>query len=261
MNKPDIQQLQFWCQYWILVAGLTVCERIGDACIGWLPMYGEAKLAFFVCLWFPKTKGTTYVYKSFFRPYVAKHETEIDRNLLELRTRAGDIAVLYWQRAASYGQTRVFEILQYIAAQSPPPRPAQPHRQGTIVEKPSVPLNHRSTDATQNGQLPSSSASTASSGEKQDDMLAKVRPAEDPKAAALVPTAMDEQITTPTPPSENIRRSRTHEESDPVLPSQSPQPPESPQPAAKDTAIVDERMKMTRTRSRKTRAVAVNQQA
>jgi len=58
------------------------------------------------------------VYDSFFRPYVAKHEPEIDRSLSELRTRAGDIAVLYWQKAASYGQTRVFDILQYVAAQS-----------------------------------------------------------------------------------------------------------------------------------------------
>lgn len=34
--------------------------------------------------------------------------------------------MVYWQRAASYGQTRVFEILQYVASQSTPrPRPAQ----------------------------------------------------------------------------------------------------------------------------------------
>uniref|UniRef100_A0A2P2L214 HVA22-like protein n=1 Tax=Rhizophora mucronata TaxID=61149 RepID=A0A2P2L214_RHIMU len=119
-NKPEIEQLRFWCQYWILVAVLTVCERIGDAFISWVPMYSEAKLAFFIYLWYPKTKGTTYVYDSFFKPYVAKHESEIDRNLLELRTRAGDMAVLYWQRAMSYGQSRVFEILQYVAAQSTP---------------------------------------------------------------------------------------------------------------------------------------------
>lgn len=68
-------------------------------------------------------QGTTYVYDSFFRPYVAKHEPDIDRNLMELRTRAGDIAVTYWQKAASYGQTRVFDILQYVAAQSAPPAP------------------------------------------------------------------------------------------------------------------------------------------
>jgi len=66
------------------------------------------------------------VYDSFFKPYVAKHENEIDRSLLELRTRAGDMVFVNWQRAASYGQTRVFEILQYIAAQSTTrPRPAQ----------------------------------------------------------------------------------------------------------------------------------------
>ncbi|TKY53234.1 HVA22 protein i [Spatholobus suberectus] len=59
-------------------------------------------------------------------PNVAKHETEIDRNLLKLRTRTGDIIVLYWQKAASYGQTRIFDILLYVAAQSTPsPRPAQ----------------------------------------------------------------------------------------------------------------------------------------
>ena len=69
-------------------------------------------------------QGTSYVYDSFFRPYLSKHENEIDRNLLELRTRAGDFVVMYSQRAASYGQTRIFEILQYVAAQSTPrPRP------------------------------------------------------------------------------------------------------------------------------------------
>ncbi|KAB5557667.1 hypothetical protein DKX38_008576 [Salix brachista] len=126
LNKPEIEHLRFWCQYWILVAVLTVCERIGDAFISWVPMYSEAKLAFYIYLWYPKTKGTSYVYDSFFRPYVAKHENDIDRSLLELRTRAGDMAVVYWQRAASYGQTRVFDVLQYIASQSTPrPRPAQ----------------------------------------------------------------------------------------------------------------------------------------
>ncbi|KAG4983259.1 hypothetical protein JHK87_028008 [Glycine soja] len=67
-------------------------------------------------------KGTTYVYDSFFRPYVAKYATKIDCNLLELRTRARDIAVLYWQRAFSY---RIYDILQFVAAQSTPAsRPA-----------------------------------------------------------------------------------------------------------------------------------------
>lgn len=65
-------------------------------------------------------QGTRYVYDAFLRPFVAKHETEIDRNLLEFRTRAGDVAVLCWQKSFSYGQKRVFEVLQYVALQPKP---------------------------------------------------------------------------------------------------------------------------------------------
>ncbi|XP_065023842.1 putative HVA22-like protein g isoform X1 [Musa acuminata AAA Group] len=122
LNKPEIEQLRFWCQYWILVASLTVLERVGDTFISWLPMYSEAKLAFYIYLWYARTKGTTYVYENFFRPYIAKYETEIDRNLLELRKRVGDVMVRFWQKAASYGQTRFFEFLQYVASQSQAPR-------------------------------------------------------------------------------------------------------------------------------------------
>lgn len=60
------------------------------------------------------------MYDSFFKPYVSKHETEIDRNIIELKTKAGDFVVIYLQKAASYGQTRVFDILQYVASQSTP---------------------------------------------------------------------------------------------------------------------------------------------
>ncbi|CAN6301550.1 unnamed protein product [Urochloa humidicola] len=119
LNKPEIEQLIFWCQYWILVALLTVLERFGDFTVSWLPFYSEAKLLFFVYLWYPKTKGTTYIYGTFFKPYISQHENEIDRNLLELRARATDTAVVYFQKAASVGQNTFFDVLKYVAAQSP----------------------------------------------------------------------------------------------------------------------------------------------
>ncbi|KAL2318851.1 hypothetical protein Fmac_032727 [Flemingia macrophylla] len=178
-NKPEIEQLRFWCQYWILVAVLTVCERVGDTFISWVPMYSEAKLAFFIFLWYPKTKGTTYVYDSFFRPYVAKHEPEIDRNLLELRTRAGDIAVLYWQRAFSYGQTRVYDILQFVAAQSTPsPRPAQP-RPGVKVRPPGPATAAKEPQV----EEPPSPTSSTSSSQLQREVEEELGTPKVPKAA------------------------------------------------------------------------------
>ncbi|AQL10072.1 HVA22-like protein i [Zea mays] len=119
LNKPEIAQLIFWCQYWILVALLTVLERFGDFIISWLPFYSKAKSVFFVYLWYPKTKGTTYVYRTFFKPYISQHENEIDWNLLELRARATNTVVLYFHKAASAGQSTFFDILKYVVAQSP----------------------------------------------------------------------------------------------------------------------------------------------
>ncbi|KAJ6402918.1 hypothetical protein OIU84_014930 [Salix udensis] len=141
-SRTDTVQFLFWCRYWILVAMLTVCERVGDHLIFWLPMYSEAKLAFFIYLWHPKTKGTEYVYNCFFRPFVAKHETGIDRNLLEMRVQAEEIALVYWQKAAAYGQTKFFEILLYVSSQSSlsmPRSDQQEEPNATTVKQPKEP--------------------------------------------------------------------------------------------------------------------------
>ncbi|RDY13009.1 HVA22-like protein i, partial [Mucuna pruriens] len=198
-NKPEIEQLRFWCQYWYAsgmfgaayVRGLVILLYHGRgfylACVHrMVPMYSEAKLAFFIFLWYPKTKGTTYVYDSFFRPYVAKHETEIDRNLLELRTRAGDIAILYWQRAFSYGQTRIYDILQFVAAQSTPsPRPTQ-QRAGVKVRQP-APANRQAAAPTEPiVEEPPSPTSSTSSSQLHREVEEELASPQVPKAATSV---------------------------------------------------------------------------
>ncbi|KAK4478781.1 hypothetical protein RD792_014280 [Penstemon davidsonii] len=146
-NRVEIPELRFWCQYWILVAAITIFERIGDIFVSWLPMYGEMKLALFIYLWYPKTKGTGYVYETFLRPYVSKHETDIDRSLLEFRERAWNFAIYYWHNCTQLGSTKILQLLQFVASQSgritqptpenvenqqtnatPPPPPTTPSR-------------------------------------------------------------------------------------------------------------------------------------
>ncbi|XP_075480322.1 putative HVA22-like protein g [Primulina tabacum] len=251
MNKPDIEQLRFWCQYWILVACLTVCEWIGDMFIGWVPMYGEAKLAFFIYLWFPKTKGATYVYDSFFRPYVAKHETEIDRSLLELRTRAGDIALLYWQKAANYGQTRIFYVLQYIASQSSPPQRAQPSQQGTRVQKPAAPLNQGPGLTT---QLQDEQPSSPALSDHQEDATDKAGPSENSKPAPtpVPPPAVPKELKT-APMQALIETVKISEELAMMHVDSVPSANGSAQPPPQDM-ILDGVERVTRARLRKTRA-------
>ncbi|XP_030541491.1 putative HVA22-like protein g [Rhodamnia argentea] len=251
-NRPEIEQLRFWCQYWILVAVLTVCERIGDTFVSWVPMYSEAKLAFFIYLWYPKTMGTTYVYDSFFRPYVAKHENDIDRNLLELRTRAGDFAVMYWQRAASYGQTRVFDILQYIASQSTPvPRPAQPPQQGNRGRPARSAANCKPTPKVQvENEEPPSPTSSTSSMQEQKDVAEVAGPLNVPKAAPS-PSAPPAPKTASV--SEDATQPATGEAAAKQIEAQPSTSTENGNPPPKET-VMEETLRRTGTRLRKTRS-------
>lgn len=247
-NKPDVEQLRFWCQYWILVAVLTVCERIGDTFVSWVPMYSEAKLAFYIYLWYPKTKGTIYVYDSFFRPYISKHETDIDRNLMELRTRAGDYVVLYWQRAASYGQTRIFDILQYVASQSTPkpPQTARPRQ---------PPQSRREPPPTQQEpkEPPSpSSTSSSSSPPEPDNPTTNHRPQPPPAAAiSKAQKATSSQSLAVVAPPETADDMEVMESEPSVLSNPNPNPP------VKETVMEEPVRVYTRARSRRNNVVNV----
>ncbi|XP_039051473.1 HVA22-like protein j [Hibiscus syriacus] len=117
-NKVGIGELRFWCQYWILMAFLIVFEWTGEVFISWLPMYGEMKVGMLVYLWYPKTKGTGYVYDTLLRPFMARHETEVDRKIQEIKARIWDFIFKYCQHFAVMGQGKFFEMLQYMANQS-----------------------------------------------------------------------------------------------------------------------------------------------
>ncbi|THG12072.1 hypothetical protein TEA_027164 [Camellia sinensis var. sinensis] len=56
--------------------------------------------------------GTSYFYETFLRPYISKHETEIDRKLQELRARAWDLAIYYWQNGTKIGQSIFIQALR-----------------------------------------------------------------------------------------------------------------------------------------------------
>ncbi|CAN6582503.1 unnamed protein product [Malus baccata var. baccata] len=261
-NKPEIEQLRFWCQYWILVAVLTVCERVGDAFVSWVPMYSEAKLLFIIYLWFPKTKGTTYVYDSFFRPYLAKHENEIDRNLLELKTRAGDMAIVYWQRAASYGQTRIFDILQYVAAQSTPrPRPAQPQqgvrRPPAAARQPTTPAPNRQPAATTQSQPeePPSPTSSTSSSKDQKEIVEALAPSPKPKPAPQTAGSITQKATATAAASESCSQTTPTEEAATTQTDAAPSSsaPEETNPPPKET-VMEETIRATRGKLRKARS-------
>jgi len=63
-------------------------------------------------------QGTGYIYESVLRPYVSKHENEIDRKLMEWKARGWDYVIFYWQYCAKFGQTAFVQALHHLASQS-----------------------------------------------------------------------------------------------------------------------------------------------
>ncbi|KAG0459644.1 hypothetical protein HPP92_022772 [Vanilla planifolia] len=115
-RKIEEEQLLFWCQYWVIVAIVTIFERFFDVFVSWLPFYGETKLALFIYLWHPKTRGTRWVYEAFLRPMVTQHEPAIEQRLQGYRARAGDLLLFYLKNFTEKGQALFLEMLHYITA-------------------------------------------------------------------------------------------------------------------------------------------------
>ncbi|CAA7400233.1 unnamed protein product [Spirodela intermedia] len=135
-DRPQIELFRFWCQYWIIIGLLTAVEKFGDLFVSWLPLYGEAKLAFIIFLWHPRTQGAWYVYNKFVYPFLAMHEAGINGKLMEISLRSGEWLMFYIRNFTDKGQSIAVELLQYILRQAsgraphpaphtpPPPPPA-----------------------------------------------------------------------------------------------------------------------------------------
>ncbi|KAM0905274.1 hypothetical protein ACQ4PT_017461 [Festuca glaucescens] len=135
----DAHMLRFWCHYWIIVAMVIAFESL----ISWsvqfslflsfyfdfhilfmhlfyahsrMPMYGEMKLAFFVYLWYPKTKGSDVVYDTFLRPIVMQYEPNIEHRLLHLRAKSGQLLNFYVKNFADKGTAFFMDVLRYVVS-------------------------------------------------------------------------------------------------------------------------------------------------
>eukprot|EP00238_Polyblepharides_amylifera_P005628 CAMPEP_0196585402 /NCGR_PEP_ID=MMETSP1081-20130531/50511_1 /TAXON_ID=36882 /ORGANISM="Pyramimonas amylifera, Strain CCMP720" /LENGTH=115 /DNA_ID=CAMNT_0041906929 /DNA_START=251 /DNA_END=598 /DNA_ORIENTATION=+ len=91
---------------------MNLFESVADTFIFWIPMYSEAKVAFVVYLWHPRTEGASYMYNSFLLPFLKQHEHEVDRCINETKTRCADLVASYWTRAMQYAQQGFMHALQ-----------------------------------------------------------------------------------------------------------------------------------------------------
>ncbi|KAG6498308.1 hypothetical protein ZIOFF_046220 [Zingiber officinale] len=129
LNKPEIEQLRFWCQYWILVAFLSVLGAFADVFFSWWASFHSTMKQNWESTCFcgiPKQtyesklfQGATIVYEKYVGPYIAEHEHEIDLTLLEFRARASDSALIAQQLLASFLKASLSGMVKYALLMMP----------------------------------------------------------------------------------------------------------------------------------------------
>jgi|TARA_B100001540_G_scaffold184319_1_gene162492 receptor expression-enhancing protein 1/2/3/4 len=105
--------------YWTVMGVYTVGVQIADRFIFFLPMYSEAKVAFVVCLWHPRTTWALYVYSSWLAPFLSKHEPEIDRRIDETRTGFGDVVVRHSNDVTAWAREKFAAALAALPQATP----------------------------------------------------------------------------------------------------------------------------------------------
>ncbi|KVI10779.1 Carbohydrate kinase PfkB [Cynara cardunculus var. scolymus] len=76
-NNQDDQQK--WLLYWAAYGTFSVAEIFADRIIYWFPLYHHMKFAFLVWLQLPTTNGAKQLYMSHLRPFLLRHQANLDQ--------------------------------------------------------------------------------------------------------------------------------------------------------------------------------------
>merc|ERR1719325_450379 len=65
LKSDDKDDDTFWLAYWIFYSSIQVVESITDIFLFWIPMYEWIKIALYIYMWHPKTRGAMKLYSLF----------------------------------------------------------------------------------------------------------------------------------------------------------------------------------------------------
>jgi receptor expression-enhancing protein 5/6 len=71
-----------WLMYWCVYATFGILEFFTDLLLFWIPFYQLSKCLFLIWTMFPGKNGGTYIiYNKILKPFVLKHQDNIDKSL------------------------------------------------------------------------------------------------------------------------------------------------------------------------------------
>lgn len=91
IERKGGDDIKEWTEYWVVLSALYCFQWLIDFLLCWLPLYFLAKLGFIVALWHPSTHLSQTIYRKMFSPLLNTYEADIDKMVVETKTRGVDI--------------------------------------------------------------------------------------------------------------------------------------------------------------------------
>jgi len=83
-NDDDKQ----WLTYWVVFSTLNVFDKPVNFIFSWVPFFSLIKIAFYIYLFHPETKGALMLYNKVLRGFLLKHQRKIDEGIEEVERKA-----------------------------------------------------------------------------------------------------------------------------------------------------------------------------
>ncbi|XP_035828932.1 receptor expression-enhancing protein 1 [Aplysia californica] len=123
VRTKNVKEYVKWMMYWIVFALFCSIETFSDVFLSWLPFYYELKIIFVLWMLSPMTKGSSFLFKKFVHPQLARREKDIDEmieqasrqgysTLLSLGTKGLSYASQVVMRTAIMGQSKLVDHLR-----------------------------------------------------------------------------------------------------------------------------------------------------
>lgn len=123
VRTKNVKEYVKWMMYWIVFALFCSIETFSDVFLSWMPFYYELKIIFVLWMLSPMTQGSSFLFKKFVHPQLARREKDIDEmieqaskqsysTLMSLGTKGLSYASQVVMRTAIMGQSKLVDHLR-----------------------------------------------------------------------------------------------------------------------------------------------------
>jgi receptor expression-enhancing protein 1/2/3/4 len=117
LRTSDPAQLTPWLMYWVILSMALLAESTFSFILSWVPMYAWLRLFGHLYLVLPGKQGATQLYQTYVHPFLAEHESDIDKWISTAHESAKAAGLNYLKRFIEWFK---------VTALGMPPRPRTP---------------------------------------------------------------------------------------------------------------------------------------